>query len=233
MAYLCLPLRGAPPAPSPHQTLGRLPVTVCPTRAPCAFYKCVAIVEHVRPGAVPRHCNARMRHPRPAVPVDDLKAVDRQRFVDSMSRAANGVNVVTTQGLAGCDGVTVSSACSVTADPPSLLVCIHHSSRAASAIESNGVFCMNVLSQHQTRVSEAFASRIEGLEDRFSVAQWSTLITGSPVLENAAAAFDCTVDHMLSEGTHRIFIARVVAAVGGDALPLVYARRGYARIAEL
>lgn len=173
---------------------------------------------------------AAMRTPRPAAPHDDLSPMDRQLFVDAMSRSANGVNVVTTQGLGGCDGVTVSSACSVTADPPSLLVCIHHSSRSASAIESNGVFCLNVLAEHQQRVSEAFAARIDDLKDRFSVGRWCTLITGSPVLEGAAAAFDCTVDHMLTEGTHRIFIARVVAAVSGDALPLVYARRRYSRI---
>ena len=172
-----------------------------------------------------------MRTPGPFEPQDDLQPVDRQLFVDAMSRAANGVNVVTTQGLGGCDGVTVSSACSVTADPPSLLVCIHHSSRSASAIESNGVFCVNVLAEHQQRVSEAFAARIDELEDRFSVGQWYTMLTGSPVLDGAAAAFDCRVDHMLTEGTHRIFIARVVAAAGGDTLPLVYARRRYARLA--
>jgi len=171
-----------------------------------------------------------MRHPRPAADLEQLEPVDRRTFVDAMSRAANGVNVVTTEGLAGCDGVTVSSACSVTADPPSVLACIHHMSPAASAIEHNGVFCLNVLSARQRRVSEAFAGRIEGLEDRFSVAEWSTLCTGSPVLEGAAAAFDCKVDHMLTEGTHRIFIARVVAAVEGGAAPLVYARRAYGRI---
>jgi flavin reductase len=171
-----------------------------------------------------------MCHQHPADPGDEQELVDRQLFVHAMSRAANGVNVVTTQGVGGCEGVTVSSACSVTADPPSLLVCIHHSSRAASAIERNGVFCVNVLAEDQERVSEAFAARIHGLEDRFSVASWSTLVTGSPVLGGAAAAFDCTVDHMLTEGTHRIFIARVAAALGGHALPLVYARRRYARI---
>ena len=163
--------------------------------------------------------------------MDELTVVDRQRFVDAMSRAANGVNVVSTDGLAGPSGVTVSSACSVTAEPPSLLACIHHLSDAAAAIEHNGVFCLNVLSADQVPVSEAFAGRVEGLDDPFSVASWSRLVTGSPVLCGAAAAFDCKVDHMLTEGTHRIFIARVVAAQEGSAPPLVYGRRRYARIA--
>ena len=147
-----------------------------------------------------------------------------------MSRLANGVNVVTTAGASGRDGVTVSSACSVTAQPPSLLACIHHESRAAEAIEHNGVLCLNVLSIEQRGISEAFARRVDGLEDRFSCGEWGILVTGAPVLTGAVAAFDCTVDHMLTEGTHRIFIARVAAAVHGDALPLVYSRRTYAKI---
>jgi len=160
----------------------------------------------------------------------ELPVVDRQTFVEAMSCAANGVNVVTTDGLAGRDGVTVSSACSVTAEPPSLLACIHQESSAAAAIEHNGVFCLNVLSDAQREVSEAFAGRIEGLADPFSIAGWSRLATGSPLLDGAAAAFDCKVDHMLTEGTHRIFIARVVAAHEGSASPLVYGRRDYAHI---
>lgn len=168
---------------------------------------------------------------RASLSTHELPLVDAGLFVDAMSRAANGVNVVTTHGLEGCDGITVSSACSVTADPPSLLACIQQSSPAASAVEHNGVFCLNVLSAEQTRVSEAFASRIADLDDRFSVARWGTLVTGCPVLEDAAAAFDCKVDHMLTEGTHRIFIARVVAARAGQASPLVYGRRSYARLA--
>jgi flavin reductase (DIM6/NTAB) family NADH-FMN oxidoreductase RutF len=167
---------------------------------------------------------------RPVPPVHELELVDATLFVEAMSRAANGVNVVTTHGLAGCDGITVSSACSVTADPPSLLACIQMSSPAAAAIEHNGVFCLNVVAAGQTRVADAFASRIDGLEDRFSIADWGTMVTGCPVLEGAAAAFDCKVDHMLTEGTHRIFIARVVAALAGETSPLVYGRRAYARI---
>jgi flavin reductase (DIM6/NTAB) family NADH-FMN oxidoreductase RutF len=169
-----------------------------------------------------------MPHPRRASTVDDLPPVARDIFVSAMSRVANGVYVVSTDGLAGREGVTVSSACSVTAEPPSLLACIHHLSGAANAIEHNGVFCLNVLALSQQRVSEAFAGRIDGLEDRFSVARWRTLATGSPVLEDAVAAFDCRVDHMLTEGTHRIFIARVVAAWEGPGVPLVYSRRSYA-----
>jgi flavin reductase len=162
--------------------------------------------------------------------MQDSPSVELQEFIDAMSRMANSVNVVTTDGIGGRDGVTVSSACSVTGQPPSLLACIHHESRAATSIEHNGALCLNVLAADQIPISDAFAGRVPGLEDRFSRGEWGALLTGSPVLSGAVAAFDCTVDHMLREGTHRIFIARVVAVVHGDAMPLIYSRRDYAKI---
>src|ERR1700748_1116737 len=71
----------------------------------------------------------------------------RARFIDGMSRAAFCVNVVTTDGPAGRAGVTISAMSSVSADgaSPTVLVCIHHQSKTATAILENGTFCVNVL----------------------------------------------------------------------------------------
>ena len=54
----------------------------------------------------------------------------REKFIGGMSHAAATVNVVTTDGLAGRGGVTVSAMSSVSADTPrpTLLVCINHQS---------------------------------------------------------------------------------------------------------
>ncbi|MFT5173167.1 MAG: flavin reductase [Gammaproteobacteria bacterium] len=162
--------------------------------------------------------------------MQDRPPVELQVFIDAMSRLASGVNVVTTMGSGTRDGVTVSSACSVTAEPPTVLACINQDSRAAEAIERNGVLCLNVLSLEQRAISDAFARRVDGFDDRFSRGDWTSLITGAPVLTGAVAAFDCTVEKTIFEGTHKIFIARVVAAVSGDAEPLIYSRRSYAKV---
>src|SRR5258708_36128491 len=52
----------------------------------------------------------------------------RQQFLLGMSHAACTVNVVTSDGVAGRHGVTVSAMVSVSTDRPrpTLLVCIHH-----------------------------------------------------------------------------------------------------------
>ena len=71
----------------------------------------------------------------------------RAAFMEGMSRAATFVAVATTDGEGGRAGVTVSSLTSVSADGemPSLLLCIHHQSPAASAILKNRAFCANLL----------------------------------------------------------------------------------------
>ena len=71
----------------------------------------------------------------------------RSKFLEGMSHAACTVNIVTTDGPAGRAGVTVSAMASVSADSarPTLLVCVHHLSPAASKIVENGVLCVNVL----------------------------------------------------------------------------------------
>lgn len=46
----------------------------------------------------------------------------KDEFLEAMSRAANSVTVVTTDGVAGRLGVTVSAMCSVSVEDPSPLL---------------------------------------------------------------------------------------------------------------
>jgi len=159
-----------------------------------------------------------------------LELVSRQEYVNAMACTANSVNVVTTDGPGGRAGVTVSAATSVTAEPPTLLVCIHALSEATPAILGNGVFCLNVLEAGQRKFSELFAGLTpDAPADKFELGHWTRLKTGAPVLEGGVAVFDCRVDAVLKEGTHQIFVGQVVATRTGKGLPLVYSHRAYAR----
>lgn len=156
-----------------------------------------------------------------------------ERFIAAMARAATGVCVVTTNGDAGEFALTVSALSSVSAEPPLMLACINRRSPVAAAIESNGLMAVNVLADIQQHVANVFAGRSPGANYDFSCAEWYRSMTGSPLLAGAAAVFDCEVDAIHDAGTHRIVLGRVVEARCGEALPLVYARRGYRTIANL
>ena len=155
----------------------------------------------------------------------------KQQFFDGMSQAACTVNVVTTDGAAGRAGVTVSAMASVSADTPSpsLLVCVHHLSPAASAILENQVFCVNVLRDDQSYISDTFAGRLKTEDgDKFSCTSWTTGKTGAPRVNDPLVAFHCRLMHSDQFGTHWVFFGAVedifIAERGS---PLIYANRAY------
>jgi flavin reductase (DIM6/NTAB) family NADH-FMN oxidoreductase RutF len=160
--------------------------------------------------------------------------VAAERFREAMRRMATGVSVITTDGPAGRFGVTVSSMCSLSLEPPSVLACVHHLSPALRAIVENGVFCANVLSVEQSHVSETFAGRLLELkDDKFACAEWGALATGSPVLNDALVAFDCRLSSAAEFGSHRILMGTVSDLIARDGPPLIYADRGYRSVAHL
>jgi cob(II)yrinic acid a,c-diamide reductase len=155
--------------------------------------------------------------------------IDGQGYRQAMSRFAGHVHVVTTDGAAGRRGVTVIAACSVSDAPPTILVCLNHENEGNERFVSNGVFALNTLGQAHKPLADAFS----GLgklpqEERFAHGNWLTLATGAPVLQDAVAAFDCTIVETHRVATHTIMIGRVVGLrIGAAQSALLYHNRGY------
>ena len=161
----------------------------------------------------------------------------RQQFVEGMARAATFVSVITTDGEAGRYGVTVSSMTSVSADgaAPSLLVCIHHLSPAATAILKNRAFCANLLHESQQGHSNIFSGRQKPESgDRFDLVEWVAGQAGQPVLTGAAASFECSLKTALLWETHYVIMGEVSAVVLSDQKDaLLYGQRAYRRAVGL
>lgn len=155
--------------------------------------------------------------------------IDRDSFRDAMSRFASAVHLVTTDGPAGRRGVTVSSACSVSDEPATLLVCLNTSSPANDRFENNGNFAVNLLAEDNEAIARAFAG--EGQLDpdaRFAKGEWEVLQTGAPLLVSSLAGFDCRILEAKIVATHRVLIGEVVAIRTGSKSPsLVYLDRTY------
>jgi flavin reductase len=157
-------------------------------------------------------------------------AVERQEFRDAMARFGAAVNVITTGGPAGRGGFTASAVCSVTDDPPTLLLCMNRGATAAPTLRRNGVFCVNTLAAHQAEVSRVFAGATKcSMEERFDAGTWIALATGAPVLEDAMVAFDCRVSEMLEKGSHIVVFAEIEAIRHGSPQEggLIYFGRDY------
>lgn len=155
----------------------------------------------------------------------------RQRFIDGMGHAASTVNVVTTDGLHGRAGVTVSAMSSVSADTskPTLLVCVHHLSPAAEVILQNSVICVNILRDDQSYISDTFAGRFkEQVSDKFDCAEWVAMSTGAPRVVDPLVAFDCKIVSSEKVGTHYVLFGEVEDVfIANTGSPLIYSNRAY------
>jgi len=149
-------------------------------------------------------------------------------FTNAMRRAVSSVSIVTTDGVHGRCGLTVSSMTSVSADPPMLLICINRNSVAHDAIAANRRFVINVLAAHHQEVAATFAgSTTLGAAYDFESAAWSVTASGLPQLLDPAAIFECELESSTEAGTHSILLGRVTLSQGRDIAPLAYSNREY------
>uniref|UniRef100_UPI001C3D943C flavin reductase n=1 Tax=Vibrio cholerae TaxID=666 RepID=UPI001C3D943C len=91
-------------------------------------------------------------------------------------------------------GFTATAVCSVTDEPPTLLVCLNRSASAHPIVTANGQLCVNTLAGAQRDLSNLFGGKTP-MAERFAAAQWSTGVTGSPLLDGATVSFDCRISH--------------------------------------
>jgi flavin reductase (DIM6/NTAB) family NADH-FMN oxidoreductase RutF len=153
----------------------------------------------------------------------------------AMRQLAAAVNVITTEIGGERVGLTATAACSVSVEPPQLLVCVNRSGYSHDFIAEAGAFCVNVLAVDQDDVARRFAG-MDGSDrdERFALGRWSTLSTGAPVLEDCLANFDCEIVNTFEAATHSIFVGLVVGCRSVNVgEPLLFGDGRFARLAEL
>lgn len=173
--------------------------------------------------------------------------VDAKTFRDAMSRLAAAVSVVTSNGPGGLSGCTASAVCSVSDEPPVLLVCINRTSRNNAIFKENGRLCVNVLRAEQQNMAMLFArsSGATPAAARFTDSAWSLSAATPasipplphfqlPALENALVSLDCSVIDTAEIGSHTVFYCRVEATrFGNQGSALLYYERDFQALPDL
>ena len=152
----------------------------------------------------------------------------REEFCAMMRGFPTGVVIVTAADLAGQPwGMTCSSICSVTLDPPTLLVCLRIESPTLAAILVRGEFAVNLLHDGAQATAELFAS---GRRDRYDQVRWQygTGDAGPHLHDDAHAIADCQIRTRLPVGDHMVVFGeayRITRRSGHR--PLLYGLRRY------
>jgi flavin reductase len=154
-------------------------------------------------------------------------------FKTVMRQVVSSVAIVTARAGKVRNGLTATAVCSVSAEPPTMLICVNRRATAESIIAESGAFAINFLTQEQHPIARLFSTSKLGADERFGQGKWLSLVTGAPVLDGAVAAFDCRVEECHLSGTHHIYIGRVVAATSLDQHALLYRDGSFRRLAAI
>lgn len=161
--------------------------------------------------------------------IKQTPSITASAFTSALSQAANGVSIVTTLHNDTDTGLTVSSMCSVCADPALLLVCINEDNEFCKMAISSERFAVNILPSSCMELAMVFAGLVEEhTSTRFENGDWTRLTTGAPILSNALVALDCVMESSQVHGSHRVFFGRVVDVRTTSGEPLIYTDRRFA-----
>src|SRR2546426_10957540 len=150
--------------------------------------------------------------------------IEKGFFRQVMGQFPTGVTVVTTCNKGTLSGLTVNAFCSVSLDPPLVLICVDLNSVTLPEIRESGTFVVNMLTDEQEYLSRCFATASAERYEHFCYASYHTAATGAPVLDDTLAWIDARVVAEYPGGDHMIFLGQVEAlGTGGKT---VYASDG-------
>ncbi len=143
--------------------------------------------------------------------------VDVSTFRAAMRSLAGAVCIVATGTPGRRSGLTATAVCSITADPPRLLVCLNRKTGTHDAIVASRRLSVNVLPGEAIGLARRFAGMEPGVmgETRFAEGRWSTL-AGAPALEGACVTLVCDVTETIPASTHSMFLGDVIAVHRSD-----------------
>lgn len=144
---------------------------------------------------------------------------------DAMASFPSGVTIVTTTHPdTGHWGFTATSFCSVSMDPPLVLVCLATNAQCHSAFLTATDWRIHLIRSEHADLALQFATRGA---DKFSSSRFVFDEGGRPWLDGASIVLSCQTEARHPGGDHTILVGRVTDARMRDEVPVVYFRRAF------
>ncbi|MET0606623.1 MAG: flavin reductase family protein, partial [Beijerinckiaceae bacterium] len=120
-------------------------------------------------------------------------------FKEGMRALVGAVAVAVAQEADGCPaGLTATAVCSLSVEPPSLLICVNRSSTIAQALREGEPFSVNVLAEDQLDIAQAFGGQKPAKGSaRFAYGSWIRSAHDVPLLMDARVSFECVVEKVM------------------------------------
>jgi steroid delta-isomerase-like uncharacterized protein len=162
-----------------------------------------------------------MRHdPTPEAVVSSPVGEPDPELMKGFNRQfVTGVTVVSTMDGDRPRGLAVNAYCSISLDPPLIMVCVQRTSSTWPALLRATHLGVNVLARDQQGVVTVFASKDP---DKFARIDSRPGPHGSPLIDGCAAMLEAEIQERFQAKTHTIFVCRVRHAEVNDEAPMVY-----------
>ncbi|QZS56855.1 flavin reductase family protein [Rhodococcus opacus] len=163
-----------------------------------------------------------------SIHTDYRSSMTASEFRSAIGHFASGVTIVMTSDGDTDFGTTASAVCSVSADPPMLLLCLNRGSDTGNAVSRTGILSINILGEDQGALASRFSTKGK---NRFEGVELVRDGSGAPALADALSSLSCRVVDRVEAGTHTVFHCAVDSASVRDGAPLTYFRGRFGRFA--
>ena len=151
---------------------------------------------------------------------------------DVFARIPAAVNLVTTMTAAGPSGMTASSVCCLSLNPPLVLVCVDNRSRTLRGLRQCRRFGVNLLQDRHAELADDFAR--PNVDKASRLRQTPHHLVGEVVvLDDALAWLVCRLCDTYPGGDHTIVVGEVETLGHRTGQPLVRHDRRYRPLAPI
>jgi flavin reductase (DIM6/NTAB) family NADH-FMN oxidoreductase RutF len=147
----------------------------------------------------------------------------------AMGYFPTGVTIITSWLGERPVGATINAICSVSLEPPMLLICLGGANPLLEPIKRSGVFGVNILDENSGDVAMRFAKPPE--DTRFDTYPFRSVDGGAPQLEASPVFVDCALENIHMAGDHFVLIGRGVRTDRPMAVPpLLYHKSRFSKL---
>lgn len=143
----------------------------------------------------------------------------KEPILQSMAHMTYGIYILTTRFEDTINGMVASWVSQVSYDPPLVMVAVHPNRYSHQLLTQSGVFALHIIPEDQKDLLARFKG--PDAKEKFASIDWTTGVTGAPILKECIGCMECRITERLSPGNHTLFIGEVVSAVfNAEATPL-------------
>ena len=154
-------------------------------------------------------------------------AITNDTFKELMKRFASGVTLITFDDGGKYSGLTVSSFCSLSMDPPLILICIDKNIHSHNSLKNGASFGVNICTSEQGKLAWDFANSNVDKNELILSLKHNVTDNNVPLLSDCLASMECTIKEAYAGGDHTIFVGQIESGDFDDKSdPLIYYKSG-------